>query len=137
MKVVIAGSRTMGPETYEALDRILRALGWPVSEVVSGGARGADALGEAWAVANGVPVRRFLADWQSYGRAAGAIRNLEMRAYGDALVALWDGESPGTRHMISAMRSKVPRVPVVVCVPGVTGITQLVSVLRTELGQGR
>jgi len=77
-----------------------------VTEVVSGCARGADRLGERWAEQNGIPVKRFPADWDTHGKSAGHMRNREMGLYADALVALWDGQSPGTRGMIEFAKSR-------------------------------
>lgn len=82
--------------------RAIAESGFAVTEVVSGTARGVDRLGERWARERGIPVRRFPARWNELGRRAGYVRNLEMVEYGDALVAVWDGESRGTRHVISA-----------------------------------
>lgn len=101
-KVIIAGSRT---ETrFGRLVNAINACAWPIesfAEIVSGGARGVDQLGERWAGIVGIPVRRFPAKWHTYGSAAGRQRNIEMAVYADALIAVWDGSSPGTRHMIT------------------------------------
>ena len=43
---------------------------------------------------------KFPADWKSYGKAAGPKRNEQMANYADTLIAFWDGESKGTKHMI-------------------------------------
>jgi hypothetical protein len=83
------------------VEAAVEASGFPVTEVVSGGAQGIDLLGEEWAHARGIPVRRFPADWESLGRGAGHARNAEMAAYGDALVLVWDGMSPGSRSMLA------------------------------------
>ncbi len=69
----------------------------PIREVVSGGASGADAAGEDWARSRGIPVRRFPADWQTHGRAAGPIRNRQMAEYADAVVLFPGGR--GTESM--------------------------------------
>lgn len=76
-----------------------------MDEVVSGCAKGGDRLGELYAEAMGLKVHRFRADWNKYQSAAGPIRNEEMGRFADALIALWDGESRGTGHMIRFMRS--------------------------------
>ena len=47
---------------------------------------------------------RFEPDWDRYGRGAGFRRNTEMAEHADALVAVWDGASRGTKHMIDTMR---------------------------------
>jgi hypothetical protein len=75
-------------------------------EIVCGGARGADSLGEKWGIANGVPIKYFFPKWEEFGKAAGHIRNAEMAEYGDFLVAFWDGQSRGTANMIQAMKRK-------------------------------
>ena len=75
-------------------------------EIVSGTARGADSLGEKFAVKEGFVVKRFPADWNTYGKRAGYLRNEQMAKYAvsdgcyGVLVAFWDGKSRGTKHMI-------------------------------------
>lgn len=98
MRVIIAGSRTLtNPRLVaDAVD----ASGFTVTEVISGGARGIDRLGEQWAEARGVSVRRFPAEWESEGRAAGHLRNRKMAENADALIAIWTAGSPGTHDMI-------------------------------------
>jgi hypothetical protein len=108
MKTIIAGSRNCTDKKH--LDEALSACGWTPTSVVSGTARGADSLGEDWATRNGVPLERFPANWNLYGRAAGFMRNEEMADHAEAIVALWDGESRGTKHMIDTARRKGLRV---------------------------
>lgn len=110
MRVIIAGSRDFGPFRPHGGDpasvaAAVRASGFVPTEVVSGGARGVDAAGEAWASLRGIPVKRFPADWRAHGKAAGPIRNQAMAAYGEALVAIWDGVSAGTANMIAEARA--------------------------------
>jgi len=69
-------------------------------EVVSGKANGADKLGEQFARFMGYPIKEFPANWDELGKSAGYLRNKEMAEYADALIAFWDGESKGTKHMI-------------------------------------
>jgi len=106
MKVIIAGSRSFQAEAADAL--VLSAVAkcpFEITEVVSGAARGIDSAGERWADANNVPMTRFRADWKRHGNGAGPTRNLKMADYADALIAIMrPGGSPGTRHMIWAMR---------------------------------
>jgi hypothetical protein len=72
--------------------------------VVSGGAPGVDRLGERWAREHAIPVRRYLPTWYDEQKrfipSAGFSRNEEMCRNADALVAVWDGKSPGTKHCI-------------------------------------
>jgi hypothetical protein len=74
-----------------------------ITEIVCGEARGVDAMGKQLADAIKVPTKSFPADWDKYGKPAGYIRNKEMGMYADVLIAIWDGKSRGTRHMIDIM----------------------------------
>lgn len=105
MKVIIAGGRDFNDAA--ALNvAIARAekQGIRITEVVSGRARGADALGETWARAHGIPIKPFPADWNRFGNAAGPRRNTDMADYAEALIALPGGR--GTRDMIAKARSR-------------------------------
>jgi hypothetical protein len=102
MKTIIAGSRTF--TDYAVLLDAIAAAPWTITEVVSGTARGVDALGERYARENQLPLHRFAAQWDLYGKAAGPIRNSEMVRSAQALIALWDGRSRGTRNMIETAR---------------------------------
>lgn len=102
MKTIIAGSRSVNH--IMAIMAAIGKSGLKIKEVVSGGAKGADALGEVWANANKTPVKKFPADWDKHGKAAGPIRNKQMAEYADALIAVWDGKSKGTKNMIETMR---------------------------------
>ena len=103
MKVIIAGTRDFND--YHAVKSTVARTCWDLTEVVSGGASGADALGEEYARHNGIPVKIFKADWSQHGKAAGPIRNREMATYADALIAFWDGVSKGTMNMIQEARN--------------------------------
>ena len=98
MKTIIAGSR--GIKNISLVRAAVDLSRFGISEVFSGGAHGVDQLGEAVAYSRHLRVRKFPADWGKHGRSAGPIRNLEMAAAADALIAVWDGKSRGTRNMI-------------------------------------
>jgi len=85
---------------YQSLLEAVAESKFDITEVVSGGASGVDALGERYAHENGIPLKVFPADWAKHGNAAGPLRNKEMAIYADALIALWDGQSKGTRSMV-------------------------------------
>ena|SRR3990170_1629361 len=102
MKTIIAGSRTV--TNYDTLKQAVKESGFEITEIVSGGARGADSLGEKYAKENNIPMKIFPAEWDKHGKAAGYIRNEQMAEYvGEAgqLIALHLNESRGTAHMIS------------------------------------
>ena len=101
MKLAVVGSR--GFDDYECLKRRLdqlQAQHGPISEIVSGGAKGADSLAERYAAENDIDTTIFHPDWDKHGRGAGFVRNVEIVDYCDKLFAFWDGESRGTKHSI-------------------------------------
>jgi hypothetical protein len=101
MVTIIAGSRDFAH--YDYMERALEEVdkyAWNITEVVSGGAPGADSCGEAWANDNEVRLTRMPAEWNKYGKSAGYRRNYDMANYAEALIAFWDGKSKGTKHMI-------------------------------------
>ncbi len=112
MKVIIAGGRKyeFTPNDVEWLDDLHRHHEF--TEVVSGGAKGADLCGESWAEGAGLPVKVFPADWNKHGRSAGPIRNKQMADYlveaGDGMVILFPG-GKGTANMQKvAMDAGIP-----------------------------
>ena len=105
-RVIIAGSR--GFDDYQTLsescDFFLKNKENVV--IISGHAVGADQLGERYANERGYPLEVYPADWKTYGKSAGFKRNEQMGDIANALIAFWDGESHGTKHMIEYARSK-------------------------------
>ena len=111
-RVIIAGSRDFNDynllkekcDTFLEIKRMVNDI-----QIVSGGARGADSLGERYAAEKGYHLQLFNADWEKYGKSAGYKRNVEMAENADALIAFWDGQSRGTEHMIRTARDhKLP-----------------------------
>lgn len=106
-KVIIAGTRTF--DDYEALkayaDYKLGQIKEDI-EIISGGATGADALGERYAKEKGYTIKRFPADWNRYGKKAGPLRNKQMADYADAVIIFWDGSSRGTKNMLEIAREQ-------------------------------
>lgn len=114
MKLIIAGGRDFKDEILamksfidfasEVNTKLSKVN--PITEIVSGGARGADRVGEFIAKCNNIPVKRFIPDWDGLGKKAGHVRNREMGNYADALLAFWDGQSKGTKGMIDYATKK-------------------------------
>ena len=104
MKVIIAGSRD-GVWKELVSTAVLRS-GFTITQVVSGTARGVDRWGEEYAAEHGIDVKQFPADWLTFGKGAGYVRNEDMADYADALIAVWNGESRGTKHMIEQMKER-------------------------------
>lgn len=103
MKVIIAGSRTI--EDYDVVKEAVKESGFEITEVVSGVCKGVDFLGERYAKENHIPIKRFYAVW-SKGKMAGPLRNSQMVEYADALIAVWDGESRGTKDVTEKAKHK-------------------------------
>lgn len=105
-RIIIAGGRDF--TNYDLLKRyflhLTSALEPNDIEIVSGGARGADALGEKLGEELGIDVAKFPADWDKHGKAAGYIRNAEMSKHSTHLIACWDESSRGTKNMIETAK---------------------------------
>ncbi len=106
MRVAIIGSRTFNDYEYlkEAMEIINESV--TISCIVTGGANGADSLGEQWANENKIKTDIYLAEWDLYGKSAGFRRNIKIVDNSDYLVAFWDGKSKGTKHSINLAREK-------------------------------
>lgn len=106
MRVIIAGCRTF--TDYRDLHELVRGSGIrkKISLIITGGAKGADALGKEYAKINEIDHFEYLPEWERFGRSAGPIRNKKMIEAADALLAIWDGSSKGTAHIISEARKK-------------------------------
>lgn len=102
-KVLIAGSRSFTDysRAKEYIDLcISRIRKENEIIIISGGARGADLLGEKYAKDNGFKVKKYPAEWDVYGRGAGIKRNKTMVEVSDYVICFWDGQSRGTKSTI-------------------------------------
>lgn len=117
MKVIIAGSRTLNKLPYVELAVAQAFNSWMSKdqenwknylqpEIVSGGAQGVDFLAKLYAKKHTLKFTEFPAKWDEYGKSAGFVRNVQMADYADALIAIWDGKSKGTMHMIHTMNTR-------------------------------
>ncbi len=102
-RIVVAGCRD-----YDNYEEAKRYIDFCINRIkneyelifVSGDCRGADKLGERYAIENGYAVERYPADWKKYGRSAGPKRNEKMAEIADYVICFWDGKSCGTQSMI-------------------------------------
>lgn len=106
IKLAIVGGRNFND--YEYLRNSINDLRsqYTVTEIVSGGAAGADSLGERYAKENKIPTKIFLPDWNRFGRSAGYKRNVLIINECDKVAAFWDGYSKGTKHSIDIARAQ-------------------------------
>lgn len=104
MRVIVAGGRDF--ENYDVLVEAVDEAPFEITTVVSGGANGADALGKRYALEMNKELIVYEANWKVHGRGAGPARNKKMAENADALIAIWDGQSKGTKNMIDTATKK-------------------------------
>lgn len=104
MKISIIGSRAFND--YDFLKKtILESIDVnDIDEIVSGGANGADKLGELFAEEFNKSTNIYLPDWEKYGKSAGFIRNADIIKNSDYVFAFWDGASKGTLNSINTAK---------------------------------
>lgn len=97
MRVIVCGSRRWHNRQL-IQDRLADLDGDTV--IVHGAARGADRIAAEEAHKLGLTTEAHPAEWDTYGKRAGVIRNVQMADLGAArCIAFWDGVSAGTAHM--------------------------------------
>lgn len=113
MRLLICGDRNW--DNYELIFLALRRIqeNVHIECVIQGEARGADSLARLAAEQIGIPVKKYPADWDTYGKSAGPIRNQRMMTHGrpDAVMAFHNKleDSKGTKHMVElATKAKLP-----------------------------
>ena len=125
MKVAVIGSRGFADYgiVKDYLDR-LNAMR-DITVIISGGAQGADSLGERWADENRVAKRVYEAKWRDlthqdtlvkvnssgyrYDARAGFRRNRDIVDAADVILAFWNMSSPGTGDSIGyAKKTRKP-----------------------------
>lgn len=124
MVTIIAGSRHI--TNYNLLCAVIEESGFDITQIICGCAEGVDRLGLIYAITHQIPHRMFPADWLNishqdavvryrktpnfdcikYDAKAGHRRNYRMAIVADVLIALWDGESKGTKDMISLAKQR-------------------------------
>lgn len=113
MKIAIVGSRSFSD--YDMMQKFIKSkINIDIiTDVISGGADGADTLGRLFAKNNGINLVEFYPNWQKYGKTAGHIRNKSIVSASDVVFAFWDGVSPGTKNSIS--HCKKLKLPLYLC----------------------
>jgi hypothetical protein len=82
VRLLVCGTRLLtGPEGEAEIDARLAKLP-PGSTVIHGAAPGVDKLADRLARARGLGVEPYPANWKKHGKAAGPIRNEQMRTVG-------------------------------------------------------
>jgi hypothetical protein len=113
-RIAIIGSRDYGVwyddegRKHQDLSDVTEFIGSlpPCVTIVSGGARGVDTAAEQAAIEFGMSLKVWKADWATYGKRAGMVRNRQIVDDVDCVVAFWDGFSRGTANTIETARAK-------------------------------
>lgn len=121
VKLIVAGSRTITdkPFIYTVIEEHLNYLNsynilqdlktYKDLIIVSGCAKGVDSVALDWAQENNVKYEEYLAQWINErgirDLSAGFKRNKKMALNSTHLLAIWDGKSRGTSHMIETMEA--------------------------------
>ena len=104
IKLAVIGGRDFNNKAL--LTKTLDEIRDKISVVVSGGAKGADKMGEDWATENNIPTKIFYPDWKKWGPSAGPRRNELIINECDECIAFWDGKSKGTAHSIELCKKQ-------------------------------
>lgn len=114
--LAIVGSRSFTDYRLlkETVDGFYASPGKEITEIVSGGAKGADTLAERYAKENNIPLIRLRPKWKDskgvYNARAGFDRNKDIVARSEHVVAFWDGKSTGTRDSINEAKRTLKRL---------------------------
>jgi hypothetical protein len=121
LRVLVCGGRNYSniPKIYEILDILYEVSQQSKNDsinlsenkivLIQGGAKGADRIASMWAKDRNVEQEEYEADWTTYGKSAGFIRNSLMLKVGkpDMVIAFSGGV--GTKMMIDiAKKAGVP-----------------------------
>ncbi len=126
LTIVITGSRSLSTQPgflgYLHADLSLLKSTYDEVRLIHGTAMGVDRTAGRVADSMDMPVKGMPADWDTFGKRAGYVRNEEMLDFAlkyqsessedmDVLVlAYWDMESPGTAHCIESARKRDMKV---------------------------
>lgn len=107
MRILICGGRDYDDREELFYEVTHSVEDWRNAVIISGMARGADALGVDFAKTYGLELLEFPADWDRYKKAAGPIRNQQMIDEGkpDIVLAFPTKNSRGTYDMIRRAKS--------------------------------
>ncbi len=109
MKVLVCGGRDFTDRelVFQTLDDISETE-CRITEIITGGARGADSFAVEWSGSRGVRSIVHPAQWKTHGKSAGPIRNRRMLVKEEPhLVVAFPG-GRGTRNMtVLAMQYRV------------------------------
>lgn len=98
MKLAIIGSRNITNIDIE------QYIPQGVTEIISGGAKGVDALAKQYAMNKNIKYTEFSPNYALFKKGAPLKRNEEIANYSDMALIFWDGTSKGTKHAIECFQ---------------------------------
>ncbi len=104
MKLLIIGSRMI--TDFDLTEHIPG----DTELIISGGAKGIDTLAEKYADEHGIEKLIFYPKYELYGRAAPLKRNEEMVDIADVVLAVWHGDSRGTKYTLNYAKKKNKKI---------------------------
>jgi len=116
VKVLVSGSRDIDDKSvvYSAISN----APWEPDEIIHGDASGVDKIADRYARMQCIdrdvnPIPEWI--WDKVGPKAGPMRNDYMVRRAEALIAVWDGESDGTRDAIKQAEGEGLPIYKVIC----------------------
>ena len=105
ISIIIAGGREFTDRTHafkrlDDFNRWANTQGYDLTTIIHGDARGADRIGRDWGNHHKLNVVPFPADWDTFGKSAGPVRNEFMLRQNPDFVIAFKGNR-GTDHMKS------------------------------------
>lgn len=102
----------------QVVRKVLDTTKFEIDRILHGGAQGVDQFVDIWCHENSVetdvhPIPDWA--WDQVGSKAGPLRNSYMVERADAVVAIWDGESPGTLDVIKKSDARGLPLRKVIC----------------------
>jgi hypothetical protein len=107
IRIIICGSRGFTDYIYfkRELDKLFQN-NLENLVIYSGCASGPDNMAIQYCKERNIYCEKFPADWDTHGKSAGYIRNVDMAKFANAVLAFWNNKSRGTKHMIDIANKK-------------------------------
>lgn len=113
MRILVCGHREF--DNWDLLNDVMLDYSLEDLVIIEGEAKGADFLARVWAKHYKVKYEAYPADWKTYGKKAGPIRNAQMLREGkpDLVIAFLAEGSIGTKDMINQSEKAGVKVKVI------------------------
>lgn len=101
VRVIVAGTREWGDKKlfHDTLLEYMDRFNEPILFISGAAKTGADRFIIDWCKKYKYPCLEVPADWDTYGKSAGYLRNAQMLDIATHLLCYWNTKSRGTAHM--------------------------------------